>query len=306
MAEQLIEVETGVTLCYETFGRPDDPPLLLIMGLGTQMVAWPDAFCAELAGRGFQVIRFDNRDCGRSTRMHGRPPSVRELLTRRVAQPPYTLGDMAADTAGLLHALDIGSAHVVGASLGGMIAQTLAAEHHRRVRSLTSIMSTTGNRWKGQPALGVLRYLLQRAPTEREAYVEHMMAVHEAIGSRALHRDRERLRATAARSHERGLNPAGTGRQLGAIIAAGDRTRALATITAPTLVLHGTADRLVNPSGGRATAGAIGGARLVMIDGMGHDLPDQAWPQLIDAIAGHAMAAETAQAARRERTPAAS
>jgi pimeloyl-ACP methyl ester carboxylesterase len=262
------------------------------MGLGTQMIAWPEVFCARLAQRGFYVIRFDNRDCGRSTRVRGRPPTVRELVARRIENPPYTLSDMAADAAGLLRGLGYGSAHVVGASMGGMIAQVLAVEHPALVRSLTSMMASTGSRWRGQPALSTYRYLLRRAPTEREAFVAHMMEVFEAIGSRRLYRDRERLRATAERSYERGVNPAGTGRQLGAILASGDRTAALRAVTAPTLVIHGTDDPMVNPTGARATVRVIPGAQLMMVPGMGHDLPDEAWPQLIEAIAGHARAAE--------------
>ncbi len=292
MAEEFCEVETGITLCYETFGQREDPPLLMIMGLGTQMIAWPDAFCAELAERGLYVIRFDNRDCGRSSSMPGRPPSVRELALRRVENPPYTLSDMARDADGLLRELGLSSAHVVGASMGGMIAQTLAVEHPRRVRSLVSIMSTTGHRWKGQPALATYRYLLRRAPTERDAYIEYMVGLFDAIGSRGLHRDRARLRATAEGSFERGLNPAGTGRQLGAIIASGDRTAALASVHVPTLVIHGSRDPMISPSGGRATARAIAGARLLTIEGMGHDLPDGAWPELVAAIAEHARVAE--------------
>jgi pimeloyl-ACP methyl ester carboxylesterase len=292
MAEQFCEVQEGVTLCYETFGSPSDPPLLLIMGLGTQMIAWPEVFCARLAQRGFYVIRFDNRDCGRSTRMRGRPPTVRELVARRIENPPYTLSDMAADAAGLMRGLGCGSAHVVGASMGGMIAQVLAVEHPALARSLTSIMASTGSRWRGQPALSTYRYLLRRAPTEREAFVAHMMEVFEAIGSRRLYRDRDRLRATAERSYERGVNPAGTGRQLGAILASGDRTAALRAVTAPTLVNHGPDDPMVNPTGARATVRAIPGAQLVMVPGMGHDLPDEAWPRLIETIADHARAAE--------------
>jgi pimeloyl-ACP methyl ester carboxylesterase len=294
MDEQFCEVGDGVTLCYETYGTEGDPPLLLIMGLGTQMIAWPEPFCRELAGRGFHVVRFDNRDIGRSTWMRGRPPTVGELLRRRIDNPPYTLSDLARDAAGLIKALDLHSVHVVGASMGGMVAQTLALEHPDLVRSLTSIMSNTGHRSSGQPSLNIYRYLLRRAPVERQAFIEHMMGLFDAIGSRELGRDFERLRATAEMTYERGLNPAGTGRQLGAIIASGDRTKALGRIETPTLVIHGTKDPMVRPSGARATARAIRGSRLLMIEGMGHDLPDQAWPQLIDAISGHAHAAEHA------------
>lgn len=297
MDEQFCEVGDGLTLCYETYGSESDPPLVLIMGLGTQMIAWPEPFCRELAARGFHVIRFDNRDVGRSTWMTGRAPSVSELLRRRIADPPYTLTDLARDAAGLIEALDLHSVHVVGASMGGMIAQTLAVQHPELVRSLTSIMSNTGSRFSGQPSLRVYPMLLRRAPQEREAFVEHMMSLFDLIGSRALGRDFERLRATAELSFERGVNPVGTARQLGAIVASGDRTASLSAIEAPTLVIHGTRDPLVRPSGGRATAKAIAGARLLSVPGMGHDLPDQAWPQLIETIAGHAHAAEHEPAA---------
>jgi len=181
--------------------------------------------------------------------------------------------------------------------MGGMIAQTLAVEHPDAVRSLVSIMSSTGNRWKGQPALAVYRYLLRQAPSGRDAFIEYLTQVYDLIGSRGLPRDRERVREIAAVSYDRGLNPAGTGRQLAAIVGAGDRTAALRAIRAPTLVVHGTDDRMIKPSGGRATARAIPGARLLMIEGMGHDLPAAAWPQLIDAIAANARSAEPAATA---------
>lgn len=292
MAEQFCEVGRGITLCYETFGSGDDPPMVLIMGLATQMIAWPDEFCARLAGRGFHVVRFDNRDIGRSTRVKGRPPTFKQLATRRIDPVLYTLSDLAGDTSGLMRELEIAPAHVVGASMGGMVAQTLAAEHPNEVRSLTSIMSTTGNRWKGQPAFGIYRYLLRAAPRERDAYIEYSTRVFEAIGSRGLPFDRDRVRDLVARSYDRGHDPAGPGRQLGAIIASGDRTAQLRSISAPTLVIHGSNDRMVARSGGVATAKAIPGARLLVIDGMGHDLPAAAWPQLVEAIAGHAHAAD--------------
>ena len=195
---------------------------------------------------------------------------------------------------GLMQKLEIAPAHVVGASMGGMIAQTLAAEHPESVRSLVSIMSNTGNRWKGQPAFGIYRYLLRQAPEDRDGFIEYTTTVFEAIGSRGLPFDRERVRDMVARSYDRGRDPAGPGRQLGAIIASGDRTSQLRTIRAPTLVIHGSNDRMVANSGGVATAKAIPGAKLLVIDGMGHDLPEAAWPQLLDAIAGHARAADRA------------
>src|SRR5690348_13128709 len=183
MAEQFCDIGGGIRLCYERFGEESDPPMLLIMGLGTQMIGWPDEFCAELAGRGFQVIRFDNRDIGRSTRIRGRPPTPRQLISRKIEPVLYTLSDMAHDAAGLMRELGLAPAHVVGASMGGMIAQTLAAQNPELVRSLVSIMSSTGNRWKGQPAFGIYRYLLRRAPDDREAFIEYTTRLFEAIGS---------------------------------------------------------------------------------------------------------------------------
>jgi pimeloyl-ACP methyl ester carboxylesterase len=296
MAESFCDIGGAITLCYERFGNESDPPMLLIMGLGTQMIGWPDEFCAQLAERGFQVVRFDNRDIGRSTRIHGAPPTPRQLLTRKIDPVLYTLADMANDAAGLMQELQLAPAHIVGASMGGMIAQTLAARHPQHVRSLVSIMSNTGSRWKGQPAFGIYRYLLRAGPTDRAGYIEHSTLVFEAIGSRGLPFDKERVRDMVARSYDRGHDPAGPGRQLGAIIASGDRTQELHTIRAPTLVIHGSKDRMVAKSGGVATASAIPGARLQIIQGMGHDLPQAAWPQLVDAIAGHAQAADRASA----------
>jgi pimeloyl-ACP methyl ester carboxylesterase len=303
MAEQFCDVGGGISLCYERFGNESDPPVLLIMGLGTQMIGWPDEFCARLAERGLHVVRFDNRDIGRSTHIQGRPPSPRQLVTRKIAPVLYTLSDMANDAAGLLRELELAPAHVVGASMGGMIAQTLAAQHPDAVRSLTSIMSNTGNRWNGQPAFGIYRYLLRTAPDDREGYIEYQTRVFQAIGSRRLPFDHDRVRAMVARSYDRGRDPAGPGRQLGAIIASGDRTAELGTIRAPTLVIHGSDDKMVAKSGGVATAKAISGARLMIVDGMGHDLPEAAWPQLVEAIAGHAAAADQAGAASTARAP---
>jgi pimeloyl-ACP methyl ester carboxylesterase len=292
MAERFADIGGAIRLCYESFGSEADPPMLLIMGLGTQMIGWPDEFCEQLAARGFYVVRFDNRDIGHSTKIHGRPPTSAQLLRRRIDPVLYTLSDMAADAAGLLGELGLTPAHVVGASMGGMIAQTLAAEHPDTVRSLVSIMSNTGNRWKGQPSFSIYRYLLRAAPTERDAYIDYTARVFEAIGSQGLPQDRERVRNMLARSYDRGHDPSGPGRQLGAIIASGDRTAKLSKITAPTLVIHGSKDRMVALSGGEATAEAIPGARLMVVEGMGHDLPEAAWPQLISAIADHAQAAD--------------
>jgi len=242
------------------------------------------------------VVRFDNRDIGRSTKIYGRPPTPAQLLRRRIDPVLYTLSDMAEDAAGLLRELGVAPAHVVGASMGGMIAQTLAAQRPECVRSLVSIMSNTGNRWKGQPAFSIYRYLLRAAPADREGYIEYTARVFEAIGSQGLPQDHERVRDMVSRSYDRGHDPTGSGRQLGAIIASGDRTAELRTITAPTLVIHGSKDRMVAPSGGEATAAAIPGARLMVVEGMGHDLPEAAWPQLVPAIADHAHAADEAAA----------
>ena len=286
MDERFAEVGNGITLCYDAFGDPKAPPIVLVMGLGTQMIAWDTRFCEDLAGRGFRVIRFDNRDIGRSTRLDGAPvPTLAQFATRRIANPAYKLSDMALDTVGLLDVLQIDSAHIVGASMGGMIAQTVAARHPQRTRSLTSIMSNTGARWTGQPALRTYPVLLGSSPADREAYIAHASKMWGIIGSPDFERDPLELRAMLELSFDRGTNPAGSARQLGAIIASGDRRRELRAVKAPTLVIHGEADKLVAPSGGRATAKAIDGARLVTIPGMGHDLPRAAWPQIVGAIA---------------------
>ncbi len=292
MSEQFCDVGPGITLCYETFGEESDPPLILIMGLGTQMVAWPDDFCRQLTARGFHVVRFDNRDSGRSTYVNGPPPTIGQLVRRRVDPVLYTLSDMAQDPVGMMRALEMEPAHLVGASMGGMIGQTIAAEHPASVRSLVSIMSSTGNRWRGQPAFRIYRYLLRRAPSDRDGFIDHMTNVFAAIGSRGIPQDTERVREIVTRSYDRGHDPAGAGRQLGAILASGERTTQLHSITAPTLVIHGSKDRMVAHSGGVATARAIPGARLVTIPGMGHDLPEAAWPQLLESITEHVRRAE--------------
>ena len=293
MAEQTARVG-DIEIAYETFGEPSDPAVLLVMGLATQMIAWHEDFCRELADRGFNVIRFDNRDVGRSTAMRDLPaPSIRQLALRSKKAAGYTLSDMAGDAVGLLDHLGIARAHVVGASMGGMIAQTIAIEHPDRVLSLCSIMSNTGARWSGQPKLATYRVLLGTPPKERDKYIDHVVKVYSVIGSPGFDRDEDDLRDMAGRSYDRGRNPAGSGRQLAAIISSGDRTEGLRGVRVPTVVIHGTKDPLVRPSGGRATARAVPGARLVKIEGMGHDLPRQAWPRIIDAIAENAARAAT-------------
>lgn len=276
-------------LCYETFGDRADPALVLVMGLGTQMIAWRDDFCAGLAARGFFVIRFDNRDVGRSTTLDHLPvPTRGQLLRRDKSAASYTLDDMGLDVVGLLDRLEIEQAHVVGASMGAMIAQTVAAQHPARVLSLVSIMGNTGARWSGQPRLRSAMLLLGAPPPDRDAFVERMVKTFSIIGSPGFERDEAELREFAQTAFDRGRNPAAGSRQLAAILATGDRTPSLRQITAPTLVIHGSADTLVRPSGGRATAKAIPDSRLLEIEGMGHDLPREAWPQIIDAIVENA------------------
>jgi pimeloyl-ACP methyl ester carboxylesterase len=288
MSEQFVDTGRGITLCYEPFGDPADPPALLVMGLATQMIAWHEDFCRELAGRGFYVVRFDNRDIGRSTHIDAPPPTLKQMVRRRFGPDQYTLGDMAEDTAGLLRELELAPAHVIGASMGGMIAQTLAAEHPGCVRSLVSIMASTGSRWSGQPRFGVYRFLLRRPPHDRDSYVERAIEVFGVVGSTGFPLDLEYIRERAGRAYDRGHNIAAGARQLGAILASGNRTERLRRIEAPTLVIHGSVDKMVSPSGGRATARAIPGARLLTIEGMGHDLPRDVWPVIIDAVVDNA------------------
>jgi pimeloyl-ACP methyl ester carboxylesterase len=295
VTEHLCRVSPEIELCYETFGDPADPTALLVMGLATQMIAWHDDFCEELAGRGFHVVRFDNRDVGRSTHVKGAPPTLLQLVRRDKRAAHYLLSDMADDAAGLLRELDLAPAHVIGASMGGMIAQTLAARHPESVSSLTSIMSTTGNRWVGQPALRIYPLFARRPAQTRDAAIKRAEMMFKAIGSRGLPRDDESIRDMAARSWDRDPDRAGPGRQLAAVLASGDRTPELRRITAPTLVIHGTDDPLIRPSGAKATAKAIPNAELLMIEGMGHDLPRAAWPQIIDGIAATAARAEPAR-----------
>jgi pimeloyl-ACP methyl ester carboxylesterase len=293
MAEQMAKVGE-LDICYETFGRPDDPAFLLVMGLGTQMIGWHEQFCEQLADRGFFVIRYDNRDIGRSTHLTGtRPPTIKQLLLRDKAAAHYTLADMADDGVGLLDALGIERAHVAGASMGGMIAQLIAANHPDRVLSLASIMSNTGHRWKGMPGLRIYPMFIRRPPSDREGAIEETVSTFRAIGSPAYPFDEDELRKTAQLGYDRGYNPAGTARQLAAIVTSGDRVEDLRRISAPTVVIHGTRDMMVRPSGGRETARAIPGARLVEIDGMGHDLPRVLWDRILNAMVANAERADT-------------
>jgi len=286
-----------VELCYETYGDRENPAILLIMGLGTQMIAWHEDFCRLLTDRGFFVIRYDNRDVGRSTHFRDvPPPTAREILTRKPKQIAYALEDMADDGAGLLDHLGIERAHIVGASMGGMIAQVFAARHPGRTLSMTSIMSTTGNRWKGQPALRAYPFFMAKPPKNKEQYIERLVKLFGVVGSPGFERDEDELRELASTSWDRGHDPGGLGRQLAAIITGEDRAPNLRRIQAPTLVIHGTKDKLVRKSGGKATAKAIPGARLLLVSGMGHDLPRGAWPQIVGAIVDNTARAQQPQA----------
>ena len=289
--ERFAEVGRGIVLCYDETGDAGARPLLLVAGLGQQLHSWPQGFARALAERGFRVVRFDNRDVGRSTHLDFRPPSVLAMLAGRIPAVQYHLGDLARDTAGLLAALEVPAAHVVGASMGGMIAQTLAAHHPDRVLTLTSIMSTTGARGTGRPAASTWRRLLAKPPTTRQAAMDAAANMFRHIGSHAFPFDEEAVRAIAGEAWDRDPTTVGVTRQLAAIVASGDRTAELRSITAPTLVVHGDRDRMVHPSGATATARAIPGARLVTIPGMGHDLPEGAWPRLVELITEHATTA---------------
>jgi pimeloyl-ACP methyl ester carboxylesterase len=272
-------------IAYETFGEPDDTPVLLVMGLATQMVGWPDDFCRGLAERGLFVVRFDNRDTGLSTHLDDAgAPDIMTVLGGDHSSVPYGLADLADDTVGLLDALGLGSAHVVGASMGGMIAQLVALRHPARVRSLTSIMSTTGDPAVGAPAEAAMAVLLAPPASDREGAVQRAVDTYRVIGSPGFEFDETGLRERAGLSFDRAYDPAGVARQLAAILTTADRTPDLARITAPTLVIHGAHDALMNVSGGRATAAAIPDAELLVVDGMGHDLPREVWPELLDRI----------------------
>ncbi len=297
MLEPQIQTSSGeqfarvgeIDLCYETFGDAGAPPMLLVMGLGGQMVLWDDRFCDTLAERGFFVIRFDNRDVGRSTILRELGvPTRTQLFLRDRRGAKYSLDDMAGDVAGLMRRLDIGAAHVVGVSMGGMIAQLLAIQHPRRVRSLVSIMSSTGNRRVGQAHPRLWPRMVRRPRRDREGYIRDFIETYQTIGSTRYPPKPERMRRRAERCFDRGLHPSGAARQLAAVITAYDRTPFLRELNAPTTVIHGSTDPLVRPSGGRATARAIPGARLLMLDGMGHDMPPELWPEIIDAISENA------------------
>lgn len=281
-----VEVARGVgparlDIAYERFGEPRLPPVLLVMGLGTQMLGWPDGFCDALVRRGLHVIRFDNRDIGLSSHMTDAPaPDVRAALLGDTSSASYTLSDMAGDTVGLLDALGLDGAHLVGASMGAMIAQVAAIEHPGRVRSLTSIMSSTGDRAVGQASPRALAALLSPPATTRAEAIERTVSILGVIGSPGFELDEADVRWRTGLAYDRAHDPVGVGRQLVAIAASGDRTAALRPVSVPTLVLHGADDPLVHVSGARATARAIPGAELIEFEGMGHHLPRELWAEI--------------------------
>lgn len=275
---------------HDTFGSPADPALLLIMGFTAQMTAWPDDFCKRLADAGMFVIRFDNRDCGLSTKLDGVQVDVGAVMGAALTgQPvpavPYTLSDMAADAVGLLDELRIERAHVLGASMGGMIAQTVAIEHPTRVHSLISVMSMTGEPEFGQAAPEAMDALLAPPPTERQAYIESASAW--MIWHSKKYQDLAAAQHEAAAAYDRSFYPEGSARQLAAIVASGERSTGLSALDVPTLVIHGRDDTLITPSGGFRTAELIPGANLLLVADMGHDMPEPLWPALVDAITSH-------------------
>lgn len=280
----------GLELEYESFGDASSPALLLVMGLSYQMIEWDDALCTLIADHGFRVTRFDNRDVGLSTKLDGLGAPDLVAIMAGAAAPPYSLDDMAADAVGLLDVLGVGAAHVVGVSMGGMIAQLIAINHPERVLSLTSIMSTVGGPGVVQPEPGVMARLLAPPGQTRKERVEHSLVNRRLIHGTGMPFDEDRARRKAERAVDRCFHPDGGMRQIAAILAAPDRTAPLGRLTIPTLVIHGENDPLVPPENGRQTAAALTSARLIMIPAMGHGLPDQVWPQVVDAIAAVASA----------------
>jgi pimeloyl-ACP methyl ester carboxylesterase len=289
----------GIEIAYETFGDRGAPPLVLVMGLGTQMLAWPDELCEDLAGRGHFVVRFDNRDAGASTHLKGvRAPNVAQIVAKR-RRPPYTIDDMADDVLGLVDALELGPVHLVGASLGGFIAQTAALRRPDALRSLTLIMTSTGSRRVGQADPRLLGRLLKgRIATSREEAMDAVVDTFRVIGSKGYALDEEQLRDVGGRSYDRGYDPGGYRRQLAAVVAQPNRTAELRRLRLPTLVMHGLHDPLVAASGGLALARVIRGARFVGFSGMGHDLPRELWPEFADHISSLVRRTEQSQAVR--------
>jgi len=286
-------LKNGIELVYDTFGDSSEAPLLLIQGLSWQMVMWDEAFCGALAERGYFVIRFDNRDIGKSTHMaHAGIPSIARLLTDLAAgnpvEVPYLLSDMAGDSFGLLDHLGISSAHVVGISMGGMIGQTMALLDSDRVRSLTSMSSTTGAPDLPPPTPEAFRILQTPPPTDHEGFITSFHATWRVLNGTRFPVDEERVLRYAEETFERGVDPAGVARQIAAIITSGSRREILESLTVPMLVIHGSADPLIRVECGIDTAEAVPGAKLKIIEGMGHALPVPVWEEIVDAIADHA------------------
>jgi pimeloyl-ACP methyl ester carboxylesterase len=287
----------GIELCYDIFGDDDAEPMVMIMGLGAQMIHWDDDLCELLARRGFRVIRFDNRDIGQSTKLSGgkRLTALELLKFRFLGTPvaaPYNLHDMATDVVGLLDVLKVKAAHIVGASMGGMIAQELAITFPERVLSLTSIMSTTGDLRLPQPTREATALLLAPPVTTHDEFVARFLSTWKMLRVGHFPDDEARDLDRAERTFARGLNPAGVGRQLRAILASGSRKERLKAVKAPTLVIHGNLDPLVSPKAGCATAAAIPSARLMIVEGMGHAIPISMWPEIVNAITTHAKQAD--------------
>jgi pimeloyl-ACP methyl ester carboxylesterase len=286
-------IANGIRIEYDTFGDSSSPPLLLIIGFSGQMIFWDEEFCGQLSERGHYVIRFDNRDVGLSSKFEeAGVPDVMEaiaaMMRGRPIEAPYRIEDMADDAVGLLRALGVKKAHICGMSMGGMIAQSIAIRHPQHVLSLISIYSTTGNPELPQPKPEAIEVLISPMPKEREAYIEYSVKAYRMLAGRGFPFDEEWHRKMAVHSYDRSFYPQGLARQLLAIFAQGNRKADLASVTAPALVVHGSDDPLVPVECGRDTAEAIPGAKLLIIEGMGHDAPHGgAWPQIIDAIAAH-------------------
>lgn len=285
------KLPNAIEIEYETFGSPEDPTLLLVMGFTAQLTAWDPGLCKMFVDQGFHVVRFDNRDCGLSTHLDGVAASPQKILEAVVAgqappAAPYTLSDMAGDAIGLLDHLGVQRAHVLGASMGGMIVQTMAIEHPTRLATMVSVMSTTGDLSVGTPSGEAMEALLAPPPSDRSAYIA--ASERSMIWASRRYGDPERLRANAARDYDRAFYPEGATRQLSAIYASGNRSELLRQVTVPTLVIHGRDDTLIHLSGGLATAELIPGADLLLLADMGHDMPEPLWPMIVDAVAGHA------------------
>jgi len=279
-----------IELEYDHFGNPTDPALLLIMGFTAQMVAWDEEFCTQLADRGHFVIRFDNRDCGLSTKLHGVPSNsdaviMAAMMETEMPPVPYTLSDMAADAMQVLDHLNIERAHIMGASMGGMIAQTVAIEHPHRVKTLISVMSQPGELTVGQPTQEAMELIVTPAPTDRDEYIA--FAPKWQLWQSKKYRSDEVSRRNAIRDFDRSNYPEGGPRQMAAIYASGSRAEGLQKLQIPTLVIHGTEDQLITPSGGERTAELIPNSTLLMVEDMGHDMPQPLWPFYLDAISKH-------------------